>query len=62
VLAELLAQLDGMGIEPLGALARIPSLVEYREWGREPAVAAGDAAGKMVEEAIDAASVDGKAA
>lgn len=38
VLAELLAQLDGMGIEPLGALARIPSLVEYREWGREPAV------------------------
>lgn len=52
VLAELLAQLDGMGIEPLGALARIPSLVEYREWGREQAVAAGDAAGKMVEEAI----------
>jgi hypothetical protein len=28
-----------MGIEPLGALERIPSLVEYREVGRE-AVAA----------------------
>lgn len=39
VLAELLAQLDSMGIEPLGALARVPSLVEYREWGREPAPA-----------------------
>jgi len=37
VLADLLAQLAKMGIEPLGALARIPSLVEYREWGRESA-------------------------
>jgi very-short-patch-repair endonuclease len=62
VLAELLAQLDSMGIEPLGALARIPSLVEYREWGREQAVAADDAAGKMVEEAVEAASVEGKIA
>ncbi|HEX9173503.1 MAG TPA: AAA domain-containing protein [Telluria sp.] len=35
VLAELLAQMASMGIEPLGALERIPSLVEYREWGRE---------------------------
>jgi very-short-patch-repair endonuclease len=52
VLAELLAQLDSMGIEPLGALARIPSLVEYREWGREQVVAADDAAQKMVEQAI----------
>jgi len=41
VLAELLAQLANMGIEPLGALERIPSLVEYREWGREAAATNG---------------------
>jgi very-short-patch-repair endonuclease len=35
VLGELLALLANMGIAPLGALERIPSLVEYREWGRE---------------------------
>lgn len=35
ILDELLARLAAMGIEPLGALARTPSLVEYREWGRE---------------------------
>jgi very-short-patch-repair endonuclease len=32
VLNELLARLHVMGIEPLGALERAPSLVEYREW------------------------------
>jgi very-short-patch-repair endonuclease len=61
VLAELLAQLDDMGIEPLGALARIPSLVEYREWGREQAVAADDAAGRMVEDAIASSATEQKA-
>ena len=61
VLAELLAQLDSMGIAPLGALARMPSLVEYREWGREQAVQ-DDAAGKMVEEAVADAGADDKAA
>jgi very-short-patch-repair endonuclease len=54
VLAELLAQLANMGIEPLGALERIPSLVEYREWGREQETASDDAAGKLIEEAISA--------
>ena len=51
VLAELLAQLANMGIEPLGALARIPSLVEYREWGREAAPGDDAAAADMLEEA-----------
>lgn len=56
VLAELLAQLTSMGIEPLGALERIPSLVEYREWGREPATVGDDAAGNMLEAAVGADS------
>lgn len=47
VLGELLDQLARMGIEPLGAIERIPSLVEYREWGRAPL----DAAGEVAEEA-----------
>ena len=61
VLAELLAQLGRMGIEPLGALARIPSLVEYREWGREQVAAPDDAAGALVEEAIAAANEESNA-
>lgn len=32
VLQELRGRLHAMGVEPLGALERIPSLVEYREW------------------------------
>ena len=32
VLKELLDRLTAMGIEPLGALERAPSLVEYRPW------------------------------
>ena len=32
VLKELLDRLSAMGIEPLGALERAPSLVEYRPW------------------------------
>jgi very-short-patch-repair endonuclease len=32
VLKELLNRLTAMGIEPLGALERMPSLVEYRPW------------------------------
>lgn len=32
VLQDLLSRLTAMGIEPLGALERMPSLVEYREW------------------------------
>jgi hypothetical protein len=56
VLAELLTQMESMGIEPLGALERIPSLVDYREWGREQQAAGDDAAGKVVEEAIASAT------
>ena len=33
VLKELLIRLHAMGIEPLGAMERTPSLVDYREWG-----------------------------
>ncbi|QJE03457.1 AAA family ATPase [Massilia forsythiae] len=62
VLDELLTQLDGMGIEPLGALERIPSLVEYREWGREPLAANDDAAGRMVEAAVAEATSETVAA
>lgn len=32
VFAELLQRLDAMGIEPIGALERIPILVERREY------------------------------
>lgn len=32
VFEELLSRMKAMGIEPLGALERIPSLVEYRVW------------------------------
>lgn len=52
VLGELLAQLETMGIEPLGAIQRIPSLVEYREWGRAPRMTEDDTAGATAEAAI----------
>ncbi|MEX5746283.1 AAA domain-containing protein [Massilia sp. X63] len=58
VLAELLAQLASMGIEPLGALARIPSLVEYREWGREAAAGSDEAARNLLEDAVAADTAD----
>jgi very-short-patch-repair endonuclease len=32
VLQELLARMHAMGIEPLGALERTPSLLEFRQW------------------------------
>jgi hypothetical protein len=35
VLAELLDRLEVMGIEPLGAIERVPSLVEKRIWEKE---------------------------
>ena len=44
VLAELLALLEKMGIAPLGAIGRVPSLVEYREWERLPPAASTDTA------------------
>lgn len=41
VILDLLSRLNAMGIEPLGALERVPSLVEYREWAQpdEPSAA-----------------------
>ena len=56
VLAELLALLSTMGIEPLGALERIPSLVEYREWGRVADMANAAEAGREASETTPAAS------
>lgn len=56
VLDELLTQLENMGIAPLGALERVPALVEYREWGREsPVDGDGDGAraAALVEEAVN---------
>ncbi|CAM8798782.1 DUF559 domain-containing protein [Burkholderia pseudomallei] len=32
VLNDLLARMYALGIEPLGAIERVPALVEYREW------------------------------
>jgi hypothetical protein len=32
VLQELIGRLAAMGIEPIGAMERVPELVEYREW------------------------------
>lgn len=55
VLQELLARLTAMGIEPLGALDRIPSLVEYREWAPAPVADEDDAVAEALATAIDAA-------
>jgi very-short-patch-repair endonuclease len=57
VLEELLDRLSAMGIEPLGALEKIPSLVESRVW--HPAAAPApikvkDAVAENLEEAITA--------
>jgi very-short-patch-repair endonuclease len=59
VLGELLAQLESMGIEPLGAIERIPSLVEHREWAREQLAADDSAANEMVEAAISQPNAPG---
>ena len=64
VLQELLDRLSAMGIEPLGALEKIPSLMESRVWS--PAAAPGpvngkDAAGEKLEEAISATLSSGGA-
>ena len=52
VLGELLALLEKMGIAPLGAIGRIPSLVEYREWNR-PAMPAAQGQDAAVEEGME---------
>ena len=59
VLHELLDILTAMGIEPLGALERIPTLVEYRPWSprkNEIAEPISDAATKVLEDSISSAA------
>ena len=56
VLKELLDRLTAMGIEPLGALERAPSLVEYRPWTTTAAKdKSNDATADVLEAAIAAA-------
>ena len=52
ILQELVARLASMGIEPLGALERTPSLVEYREWGTDARQFSSDATANAIEAAI----------
>lgn len=54
VLQELLHRLAAMGIEPLGALERMPLWVEYRLWRRD---AQQDTANSAAAEALEAAIV-----
>lgn len=55
IVDELIEKLGAMGIEPLGTLERMPSLVEYREWRQPEAEATEqDASAVAVEEAIAA--------
>lgn len=59
VVEELLARLKAMGIEPLGALDRAPSLVEYREWRMpEPEDQSRSSPEQALEDAIQAAQTD----
>lgn len=57
VLAELRGRLHAMGIEPLGALARMPTVVESRDWPPATAPAGEARAAQAVDEPEDAASV-----
>jgi very-short-patch-repair endonuclease len=55
IVEELLARLRAMGIEPLGKLERVPSLVEYREWRPAESVNTVEGAPTDVLDAIAAA-------
>jgi hypothetical protein len=45
VLNDLLARMFALGIEPRGAIERVPALVEYREWrGNEEPLVEGEPA------------------
>ncbi|MES2948166.1 MAG: AAA domain-containing protein [Pseudomonadota bacterium] len=59
VLNELLQRLGAMGIEPLGTLEKIPSLVEQRVWKPAPVEGAegGDTVADAIEAAIDSTSL-----
>ncbi|MBN8440082.1 MAG: AAA family ATPase [Thauera sp.] len=54
VFAELLSRLQAMGIEPIGAMERVPSLVEKRTWTRANGDSQGadNTASCVLEEAI----------
>lgn len=53
VIAELLSRLDAMGIEPLGAVSQLPSLVEKRVWIKQAAEGDGeDEVQAVMEKAI----------
>ena len=61
VLAELLQRLSSMGIEPLGTLEKIPSLVEQRTWISSPPISQGstqegDSIASEVEAAVKEAN------
>ncbi|HKY23388.1 MAG TPA: AAA domain-containing protein [Vicinamibacterales bacterium] len=58
VLAELLERLTAMGIEPIGATDRVPSLVERREWA--PPAADDDSPDEVAETLKRAVSTDGE--
>jgi very-short-patch-repair endonuclease len=56
VFETLVQRLTSMGIEPLGALERLPSLVEYREWRPLPkAEGDSDAIDEVISQSIAAA-------
>ena len=57
VLEELLARLHNMGIEPLGALEKIPSLVEMRTWTPADGYRKAHGAGDALADAIAAANM-----
>lgn len=58
VLAELLERLTAMGIEPIGATDRVPSLVERREWA--PPASDNDSPDEVAETLKRAVSTDGE--
>ena len=56
MLEELLVRLHNMGIEPLGALEKIPSLVEARTWTPADAHREAQGGGDALADAIAAAN------
>jgi hypothetical protein len=55
VFEELVERLTSMGIEPVGALERLPRLVEYREWTPPKDDQGPDAIDEVISAAVSAA-------
>lgn len=55
VFGELVEHLTRQGIEPLGALERLPSIVEYREWVSNRDVTEKDVIDDVIEASVSAA-------